>query len=180
MRPSYTAAAAAFGTELVRRGYGLVYGGAKVGLMGTVAQAVLAAGGEAVGVLPRFLAAKELAHEGLTSLHLVETMHERKAKMAELAGAFVALPGGFGTLEELFEVLTWSQLGLHGKPCALLDVDGFYAHLAAFADHASREGFVREEHRSLLLVERDGAALLDALERFEPPRLAKWVTPERT
>jgi hypothetical protein len=179
-RPSYATAAHALGETLAARGLGLVYGGARVGLMGVVANAVLQAGGEVVGVLPSFLGAKEIAHDGLSELIVVESMHERKAKMAELADAFVALPGGFGTLEELAEVLTWAQLGLHGKPCALFDVDGYYAHLVAFADHASAELFVKPEHRRMLLVASSPDELLQALASYEPPAVPKWIDRDET
>jgi uncharacterized protein (TIGR00730 family) len=162
-RPVYLEAARELGALLAERGIGLVYGGASVGLMGELADAVLAADGEAIGVIPRSLLGRELAHARLTELHVVETMHERKALMADLSGAFVALPGGAGTLDELFEALTWRQLGLHSKPIGLLDVDGFFEPLLALADHLVEEGFVRPEHRALLLVARDPAALLDRL-----------------
>jgi uncharacterized protein (TIGR00730 family) len=154
---------------LVERGLGLVYGGGSVGLMGILADAVLDAGGEAIGVLPRGLARKEYAHERLSALHLVSSMHERKALMASLADGFVALPGGLGTLEEVFEVLTWAQLGIHRKPVGLVDVDGYWTGLGAFLQHAVREGFVRSEYAGLLLVEPTPAALLD--------RFAAWRTP---
>ena len=162
-RPAYLAAARELGELLAARGIGLVYGGASVGLMGELADAVLAAGGEAIGVIPGRLLDREIAHAGLTELHVVETMHERKALMAELSDAFVMLPGGAGTLDEFFEALTWRQLGLHSKPLALLDVDGFVGPLLALADHLVAEGFVLPEFRALLLVERDPAALLDRL-----------------
>jgi uncharacterized protein (TIGR00730 family) len=162
-RPAYLAAARELGTLLAARGVGLVYGGASVGLMGELADAVVVAGGETIGVIPRRLVDRELAHAGLSELHVVETMHERKALMAELSDAFVVLPGGAGTLDELFEALTWRQLGLHSKPLALLDVDGFFAPLLALADHLVEEGFVQEAFRALLLVERDASALLDRL-----------------
>lgn len=170
--PAYLEAAAAFGGTLGERGLGLVYGGGRVGLMGAVADAVLAAGGEAIGVIPQELVDRELAHGGLSELHVVGSLHERKALMAELADGFVALPGGWGTLEELIEVLTWAQLGLHGKPIGLLDAAGYYEPLLALRERAIAEGFVRPEHRDLLLVARTPEELL---ERFEahvapPPR----------
>jgi uncharacterized protein (TIGR00730 family) len=174
-RPGYAEAARAFGTLLAREGVGLVYGGGRVGLMGVLADAVLAGGGEATGVIPHGLAAREVAHTGLSALHVVGSMHERKARMAALADAFVALPGGLGTLEELAEMLTWAQLGLHRKPCALLDVDGYYGALLRFLDHAAAEGFVRPEHRPLLVVETDPAALLDRLRAWAPPDLPRWI-----
>ena len=177
---AYGAAARALGTLLARRGLGLVYGGASVGLMGAVADAALAGGGEVVGVIPGALAAKEIAHAGLTRLEVVASMHERKARMAELADGFVALPGGMGTLEELSEVLTWAQLGIHDKPCALLDVDGYWRPLVAFLDHAVEERFLRPEHRALLLVEPDAAALLDAFARWSPPTRQRWIVRDQS
>lgn len=150
--------------ELHGRGLGLVYGGGDVGLMGVIADSMLELGGEVIGVIPRRLKEREVAHEGLTELFVVETMHERKAKMAEHADAFVAMPGGIGTLEELFEMLTWSQLGFHDKPCALFDVGGFYQPLCAMLDHLVDQGFLKPPHRSLLIVEPDPAGVLDALE----------------
>lgn len=179
-RPEYLAAARELGESLARRGLGLVYGGASVGLMGAVADAALAAGGEAVGVIPEALLARELAHDGLTELHVVASMHERKALMSELADAFVALPGGLGTLEELAETLTWAQLGLHRKPSGLLDVAGYYDALVAFLDHAVREGLLRREHRALLLVADRADELLDRLAGYEPPLLAKWIARDET
>lgn len=175
-RPEYSAAARALGRQLAERGMGLVYGGASVGLMGVVADAALAAGGEVIGVIPRSMVEREIAHAGLSELRVVTSMHERKATMAELADAFVALPGGIGTLEELFEVWTWAQLGLHRKPVALLDVAGFYEPLAAFLDRAVNERFVKLPTRSLLSVETDPAVLLDRLASYEPsPIISKWA-----
>jgi uncharacterized protein (TIGR00730 family) len=165
VREAYLAAARSLGSLLAERGIGLVYGGASVGLMGEVADAALAGGGEAIGVIPRRLVDRELAHAGLTELHVVETMHERKALMAKLSDAFVILPGGAGTLDEFFEALTWRQLGLHAKPLALLDVDGFFGPLLGLVDHLVEEGFVQAAFRAVLLVERHPAALLDRLER---------------
>jgi uncharacterized protein (TIGR00730 family) len=162
-RPAYLAAARELGEQLAARGLGLVYGGASVGLMGELADAVLAAGGEAIGVIPGRLLERELAHAGLTELHVVETMHERKALMAQLSDAFLVLPGGAGTLDEFFEALTWRQLGLHSKPLALLDVEGFFEPLLALADHLVAEGFLQAEFRALLLVEREAATLLERL-----------------
>ena len=180
-RPAYRRAAARLGAELARRGLGLVYGGGSVGLMGVVADAALAAGGEVTGVIPRGLARKELAHARLTRLRVVSSMHARKAAMADLADAFVAMPGGLGTLEELSEVLTWAQLGLHAKPCALLDVAGYWGPLIRLLDHAVEERFVRPEHRRLLLVERSPARLLDRLGRWRPPpRRRRWLERRET
>ena len=163
VRPEYREAARALGHLLGERGVGLVYGGARVGLMGAVADAVLEAGGSAIGVIPEALVAREIAHTGLTQLHVVGSMHERKAKMAELSDAFVALPGGWGTLEEFFEVLTWALLGFHSKPCALLNVSGYFDGLLAFVEHAAAEGFVRQNPRELVLVADEPGALLERL-----------------
>jgi len=172
----YAAAAQALGTEVATRGMRLVYGGASVGLMAVVADTVLAAGGEVVGVIPRQLVDKEVAHRGLADLRITRTMHERKTLMAELSDGFVALPGGYGTLEEFVEVLTWSQLGLQHKPCGLLNVAEFYRPLLAFFDHAVTERFVRAEHRGLFLADTDAARLLDAFDTWTPPPLLdKWL-----
>ena len=176
----YTQQAQEMGRELVRRGLTLVYGGGCVGLMGTITDAVLAEGGRVIGVIPKFLADKEVAHRGCTELHVVETMHQRKLLMADLADGFVAMPGGFGTLEELFEVLTWGQLGLHGKPVALLNTQGFYDTLLALLDHMSAEAFLRQENRAQVLQNANAAALLDAMEAYQPARLEKWLTPEKS
>lgn len=164
-REVYRAQTQAFGELLARRGIDLVYGGAHVGLMGTLADSVLACGGKVTGVIPAALGERELAHPGLTQLHVVSSMHERKALMASLSDGFVALPGGIGTLEELFEVWTWSQLGLHTKPCALLDIGGFYSGLASFMDHVLEEGFLRPEQRAALIVEADAETLVERLAR---------------
>jgi uncharacterized protein (TIGR00730 family) len=173
--PVYLEAARRLGRTLARRGLGLVYGGGSVGLMGAVADAVLAEGAEVVGVIPRALQLRELAHGGLTTLHVVGSMHERKAKMAELAHAFIALPGGMGTLEEFAEILTWAQLGLHARPCGLLDVAGYYRPLVAFFDQAAAHGFVKPEHRRLVLVDEDPEALLDAFVAWQPPAVERWI-----
>jgi uncharacterized protein (TIGR00730 family) len=162
-RPEFADVARLFGRLLAERGVGLVYGGASVGLMGTLADAVLAGGGEVIGVMPRSLVDREIAHPGLTELRVVASMHERKATMAGLADAFVALPGGLGTFEELFEVWTWAQLGLHHKPIALLDVADFYSPLAAFLDHAVNEHFIKPGNRAMLITATDPVALLDQL-----------------
>jgi hypothetical protein len=179
-RPLYAETARAFGAALARRGLGLVYGGGHVGLMGAVADGALAAGGEAVGVIPQELVDRELAHGGLTQLHVVGSLHARKALMAELSDAFVALPGGFGTLDELMEQLTWAQLGLHAKPVGLFDVDGYWAPLIALARHATEEGFVRESDLAAIAVGDDPDLLLDRLARLAdaPARRAKWAAPE--
>jgi uncharacterized protein (TIGR00730 family) len=175
-RASYLEGARAFGTTCARRGTGVVYGGGRVGMMGAVADAALAAGGEVIGVIPRELVERELAHDGLTELHVVGSLHERKALMAELSDAFVALPGGFGTLDELAEQLTWSQLGLHAKPVGLLDVEEFWRPLVALARHMADEGYVRESDIRSIVVGVEPDALLDALTRVEPRR-PKWSRP---
>jgi uncharacterized protein (TIGR00730 family) len=167
--PAYAAAAALTGATLARRGIRLVYGGGRLGLMGEVADAALAAGGAVVGVIPRGLVDRELAHPGLTELRVVDTLHERKARMADLADAFLALPGGLGTLEELAEVLSWAQLDLHAKPIGLLDVGGYFGALEGFLDHAVSEGFVAERHRRLLLRDDDLDRLLGRFDAWEPP-----------
>ncbi len=176
--PAYARAAAAFGRTLAQRGLGLVYGGASVGLMGVLADAALEGGGSVVGVIPAGLARKEIAHEGLTALRIVGSMHERKAVMAELSDGFVALPGGMGTLEEFFEIVTWAQLGLHAKPCGLLDVDGYFAPLLAFLDRAVEERFVKPVHRSFIQVDDTPERLLDAFSRWRAPVVEKWLDRE--
>lgn len=176
--PRYRQAAIEFGRLLADRGFGLVYGGGKVGLMGAVADAVLAAGGEVVGVIPDFLATKELLHSGVADMRTVPDMHTRKALMAELSEAFVALPGGLGTLDELFETLTWSQLGLHAKPVGLLNIHGYFDAVIQFVDRAVRDGFCLPDHRELFFAEVSPTALLDRLPHVRPPRQPKWLTPE--
>lgn len=174
-RPRYADAAFAFGEFLAERGIGVVYGGGRVGLMGRVADGALSRGGEVIGVIPEKLRALELAHHGCTQLEIVDGMHPRKLRMAELADGFVALPGGYGTLDELFEVVTWTQLRYHVKPVGLLDVEGFWQPLVASIDHAVAEGFIREVHRGLIACESDPQALLDAMSRIEVPDLGKWI-----
>jgi uncharacterized protein (TIGR00730 family) len=173
--PDYGQAAEELGRALAGQGIGVVYGGAQVGLMGTIADAALEAGGEVVGVIPQALVDREIAHTGLTDLHVVGSMHERKARMADLADGFIALPGGMGTLEELFEAFTWTQLGLQSKPLGLLEVRGYFAQLVAFLDHVVEERFLTAEHRALLVVEERAQALLDALGRWQPPLRPKWI-----
>jgi uncharacterized protein (TIGR00730 family) len=158
----------------------VVYGGGRVGLMGAVADAALAVGGEVIGIIPSALAQKEIAHPGLTDLQIVDSMHERKARMADLADGFLALPGGFGTFEEFFEVVTWAQIGIHRKPCALLNVDGYFDPLLALAEHAKTERFVRPEHRALLLADTDPARLLDLMAQYHSPLLDKWMDRDQT
>ena len=174
--PAYFDAARDFGAALAQGGFGLVYGGGHVGLMGAVADAVLAGGGTAVGVIPRFLVEKELAHTRLTELIVVETMHERKAAMADRADAFVALPGGFGTADELFEILTWGQLGLHAKPVGLLNTESFFDPLLGWLDHMVRERFLRPEHRAAVLTAAGPDEVLDKLEEWRPTAApGKWL-----
>ncbi len=178
--PAFLQAASDLGAALVARGYGLVYGGASVGLMGRIADTVLAAGGQVVGVIPDFLAGKEVAHASLTELKITSSMHERKDTMASLADGFVALPGGFGTLEEFCEVITWAQLRLHAKPCGLLNVNGYYDSLLRFLDTAVESRLLRPENRELVLVAPDAKRLLDRMESFSAPGSAKWVDTTRT
>jgi uncharacterized protein (TIGR00730 family) len=175
VNPAYREAAIALGQALAHRGLTLVYGGGAVGLMGIVADAAMAAGGEVIGIIPQALMDAEVGHTGLTRLEVVDGMHARKARMAELSDAFVALPGGLGTLEELFEVWTWGQLGYHAKPLGLLDVNGFYSKLGSFLDHVVEEGFVRPQHRAMLKLADAPDALLDAMDSFQAPVLPKWV-----
>ncbi len=176
VRPAYVEAGRALGALLAARGITLIYGGASVGVMRAVADAALEAGGKVIGVIPRALVDKEVAHAGLTELRVVATMHERKAMMADLSDAVIALPGGFGTFDELFEILTWSQLGMHRKPIGLLDVAGFYAPMVAFLDHVAREGFLSEEDTRRFVRSAGEAELLDALASYEPPPLGtKWI-----
>jgi len=168
------------GRALAGRGIGLVTGGGRVGLMGVVADAALEAGGEVTGVIPDALMRKELAHTGLTELVVTASMHERKARMAELADGFVALPGGLGTYEELFEIWTWAQLGWHTKPCGLLNAVGFYDRLVAFLDGASEAQFLKPEHRAMLIVEGDPDRLLDRFDAYRAPTVAKWIGHDQT
>ena len=176
--PEYHAAAEEMGAELARRNIGLVYSGGNVGLMGIIADTVLRAGGEAVGVIPEHLRAREVGHEGLTKLHVVQSMHERKALLADLSDAFVALPGGLGTLEEFCEVVTWTQLGLHTKPCGILNVLGYYSPLLAMFDYAVVERFLKPENRALVLARESPAELLRALNDWRPIQVEKWLTRE--
>ena len=173
--PIYQEAAEALGRHLAERGIRLVYGGGAVGLMGMVADAALAAGGEVIGIIPQSLKEAEIGHKGLTRLEVVDGMHARKARMAELSDAFIALPGGLGTLEELFEVWTWGQLGYHGKPLGLLEVNGLYEPLLTFLDHLVQERFVRPQHREMLQRGATPAELIDALEAWKPLAAPKWV-----
>ena len=180
-RVEYAASARALAAELARRRLGLVYGGGSVGIMGVLADAALAAGVEVIGVIPRPLASRELAHAALTELRLVDSMHERKATMASLVDGFVALPGGIGTLEETLEVLTWAQLGIHRKPVAALNVAGYWDGLIRLLDHATREGFVRREYAELMLFAEAPAELLDRMSAWTPPALPRpWLSSSQT
>lgn len=174
-QPEYRGTAEELGRVLAMRQMGLVYGGARVGLMGVVADAVLASRGQVTGVIPEALIAKEVAHNGLSDLRIVGSMHERKAVMADLADAFIALPGGWGTLEEFFEILTWGQLGLHQKPCGLLNARGYFDGLLSFVGHSIEEGFVRREYRSMISVTDSPDELLDLLAAYKPPLIEKWI-----
>lgn len=174
----YAEAAGALGRAIAKRGMGLVYGGGSVGLMGIVADAVLAEGGDVIGVIPHGLAAREVDHVGVTKLHKVSSMHERKGRMADLASAFIALPGGIGTLEELSEMWSWAYLGIHRKPVGILNVNGYYDELLAFMSRALTDGFVKPIHRELLLTATEPETLLDRIDRYEPPELLQWITQE--
>lgn len=173
--PEYIEAARILGRALVKRDISLVYGGASVGIMGEIADTVLAAGGEVIGIMPQALADKEISHKGLTDLRVVGSMHERKAMMEDISDGFIALPGGLGTLEELFEVLTWSQLGYHRKPCALLNIKGYYDAITQFLDHAVAEGFVKSVHRGMILIEDNSEILLDHMASYKSPKVDKWI-----
>jgi uncharacterized protein (TIGR00730 family) len=180
VKPLYAEAAKELGRLLASKGIGLVYGGGNVGLMGVIADAALEAGGEVIGVIPLALADREIAHTGLTELHVVDSMHSRKAKMAELADAFVAMPGGVGTFEEFFEAITWTQLGLHRKPCGLLNVDGFYTPLEKFIDQAVTEGFITPVHRKAIVVDDKPDRLLQTLSTIDLPNVPKWIRRDET
>ncbi|MBI5757148.1 MAG: TIGR00730 family Rossman fold protein [Planctomycetales bacterium] len=180
MKSEYRRAAEDVGRSLAERGIELVYGGGNVGLMGVVADAALVAGGRVIGVIPQALASKEVAHWGLTELRVVESMHERKALMAELSDAFIALPGGIGTMEEFFEVWTWSQLGYHAKPCGLINSAGYFDGLISFLDHMTADQFLRAEHRSMLMVAQTASELLDRFVTFRPPQVEKWIDRDAT
>jgi uncharacterized protein (TIGR00730 family) len=179
-RPSYTEAAQRLGDLLAKRKIGLVFGGGCVGLMGTIADAVLAQGGEAIGVIPGLLVQREIGHQGVTQLHVVKTMHERKAMMADLSDAFIAMPGGYGTLEEICEIITWSQLGIQAKPCGFLNVDNYWNGFLEFLDHAVQEGFLRPENRDLVMVASSPKEMLEKLIAWKPPQhIKKWLDRER-
>lgn len=172
---TYIDTAGAVGKFLSDNNIELVYGGGRVGLMGKIADSVLTAGGKVIGVIPQALAVKEVAHEGLTELFVVNSMHERKAMMADLADGFIALPGGFGTFEEFCEIVTWAQLGIHQKPCGLLNINGFYDHLIALFDHSTTQDFIRDEHRKLVLVESEIGRLFELMRNYHPPVIEKWI-----
>ena len=178
VNPVYKNAAAGLGRLLAERKIELVYGGGNIGLMGVLADAALEAGARVIGVIPESLMAKEVGHQGLTELRVVGSMHERKALMADLAEGFIALPGGYGTFEEFCEVLTWSQLGVHAKPCGVLNVERYYDPLLALFDHAMKEGFLRSDNRTLVLEERDPQRLLEKMSEFRASAVGKWITDE--
>jgi uncharacterized protein (TIGR00730 family) len=176
-QPAYQAGAIALAAELAQRGLGLVYGGSHVGLMGILADTMLAAGGEVIGVIPEGLMAKEIGHTALTQLIVVGSMHERKTRMSELADAFIALPGGFGTLEEFAEAVTWTQLGIHDKACGLLNIEGYWQPLLSWMDQAVAEGFLKAANRSLVIEGDEPGELLDRLETWQPVSVEKWIAP---
>jgi hypothetical protein len=178
--PVYAESARRMGQILAERGIELVYGGGRVGLMGALADAALAAGGRVIGVIPEGLRRREVAHEGLTELHVVQTMHERKQLMSDLADGFIAMPGGFGTFEEFCEVLTWSQLGMHAKPCGLLNVKSYYTGLLTLFDHAVAEQLLHPRNRAMVIAECEPKPLLDAMAQYRAPAVEKWLTPETT
>jgi len=179
-KPVFRQSGRELGRELAKRGLGLVYGGASIGVMGAVADGVLEAGGSAIGVLPHFFSTKEIAHRDLDELIIVNSMHERKAKMSELSDGFIALPGGWGTIEEIFEMLTWAQLGHHAKPCGLLNIDSYYNELSDFLEKAIEHQFVKEEYRPMMMIEDAAPQLLDRFETYRAPRVRKWIGPEET
>jgi uncharacterized protein (TIGR00730 family) len=178
--PEYREGARLLGYEMAARGLGLVYGGASVGVMGAVADAMLERAGQVIGVIPVSLATREVSHKGLDELIVVDSMHERKAKMAELSDGFIALPGGWGTIEEIFEMLTWAQLGFHEKPCGLLNVASYYDHLFAFLEYAIDQRFVKEKYRPMIMMDRAPADLLDRFGQYRAPKVRKWIGPEET
>ena len=176
----YRDAARTLGHELASRGIALVYGGASIGVMGTIADAVLEKGGEVLGVIPVALAKREITHKGLNELFVVNSMHERKAKMADLSDGFIALPGGWGTIEEFFEMLTWAQLGLHEKPCGLLNISSYYDHLFSFLEHAFDQQFVQQEFRPMIIIDQSAGTLLDRFQNYSAPHVKKWIGLEET
>lgn len=176
----YRDGARTLGHELASRGIALVYGGASIGVMGTIADAVLEKGGEVLGVIPVALAKREITHKGLNELFVVNSMHERKAKMADLSDGFIALPGGWGTIEEIFEMLTWAQLGLHEKPCGLLNISSYYDHLSSFLEHAFDQRFVQQEFRPMIMIDQSAGTLLDRFQNYSAPHVKKWIGLEET
>jgi len=176
----YRNAARQLGHEIADRNLGLVYGGASVGVMGAVADAVLERGGKAIGVIPHALATKEVSHHGLNELFVVDSMHQRKAKMAELSDGFIALPGGWGTIEEIFEMLTWAQLGFHEKPCGLLNVSGYYDQLFGFLENTIAEQFVKPEYRPMIMMDDSPSSMLQRFSAYRAPKVRKWIGPEET
>lgn len=178
--PDYRESARRLGYEMASRGIGLVYGGASIGVMGAVADAVLERGGKVTGVIPSSLATREVSHGGLDELIVVASMHERKAKMAELSDGFIALPGGWGTIEEIFEMLTWAQLGFHEKPCGLLNAASYYDHLFAFLEHAIEQQFVKQAYRPMIMMDDSARSLLDRFAVYQAPKVKKWIGPEET
>jgi uncharacterized protein (TIGR00730 family) len=176
----YIEAADRFGTILAQGGIELVYGGSRVGMMGRLAEATLKGGGKVTGIIPGAVMNRELAHQDLTELRIVKSLHERKSEMAEISDGFVALPGGLGTLEAFCEILTWAQLGLHRKPCGILDVGGYFQPLIAFLDHMAREGFMARNHRDMVLVDEDPDALVKAMRAYQPPDFPRWIAPSET
>ena len=178
-KPAYIEAAKSLGKVLVKKNIGLIYGGGKVGLMGVIADEVLAGGGEVIGVIPQSLVAREVAHQTVTQMHIVNSMHERKALMADLSDGFMALPGGMGTLDEFCEILTWAQLGIHQKPCGILNIENYFTPLLAMFDHAMREGFLRDTHRALVIEATEPETLLDLLAKHQPQHVEKWLDREK-
>ena len=178
-KPAYIEAAKSLGKVLVKKNIGLIYGGGKVGLMGVIADEVLASGGEVIGVIPQSLVNREVAHQNVTQMHIVNSMHERKALMADLSDGFMALPGGMGTLDEFCEILTWAQLGIHQKPCGILNVENYFTPLLAMFDHAMREGFLRDTHRALVIEATEPETLLDLLAKHQPQHVEKWLDREK-
>ncbi len=178
--PVYMKTAEKLGLFLAEKGVSVVYGGGRVGLMGQVADTVMENGGKVIGIIPHSLAEKEVAHQGLTELHVVDSMHTRKAMMAEYSDGFIALPGGFGTFEELCEIITWAQLGFHSKPCGFLNIEGYYDPLVELFDKATREKFVRVEHRKLVLIENEIEKIFEAMINYRPPKLEKWLERDET
>ena len=178
-KPAYIEAAKSLGKVLVKKNIGLIYGGGKVGLMGVIADEVLASGGEVIGVIPQSLVNREVAHQNVTQMHIVNSMHERKALMADLSDGFMALPGGMGTFDEFCEILTWAQLGIHQKPCGILNVENYFTPLLAMFDHAMREGFLHDSHRALVIEATEPESLLDLFAKYQPQHVEKWLGREK-